>query len=76
MVAEDVQALIDHVGGLAAALERATDDEKADLYQELGPSLTYEPLARQLRAELAPGVRLCARVRGDLPTWTHPSSHP
>ncbi|WP_198663984.1 hypothetical protein [Jiangella endophytica] len=64
MAVEDVQELNDHVGGLAAALESATDHEKADLYQELLLSLTYEPLAHQLRAELVPGVRLSGRVRG------------
>lgn len=61
---EEVKELIAYVGGLASALREATDEEKADLYQELGLDLTYEPLAHQLRAELVPGVRLSGRVRG------------
>ena len=64
IAAEEVEELIDYVGGLASALREATDEEKADLYQELGLDLTYEPLAHQLRAELVPGGRLNGRVRG------------
>jgi hypothetical protein len=33
---EEVKELIAYVGGLASALREATDEEKADLYEELG----------------------------------------
>lgn len=36
IAAEEVEELIDYVGRLASALREATDEEKADLYQELG----------------------------------------
>lgn len=40
LAAEEVQELIDYVGGLASALADATDDEKGELYEELGLDLT------------------------------------
>ncbi|WP_157987788.1 hypothetical protein [Jiangella endophytica] len=64
IAAEEVEELIDYVGGLPAALREATDEEKADLYEGLGLDLSYEPLAHQLRAELVPGVSPSGRVRG------------
>ncbi|PZF82326.1 hypothetical protein [Jiangella anatolica] len=60
MAAEDFQAQIDQVGGLALALGSATDDEKADRYQKLGLNATYEPLAHQLQRSLCQGSR-CVR---------------
>jgi hypothetical protein len=48
----EIRDLVASVGGMAGALAKATAEEKRDLYQALGLSLTYQPANTAVRAEV------------------------
>lgn len=51
---EQVQGWIEALGGLAAALGKATDAERQDIYEALGLRLDYDPAQRTVRATATP----------------------
>jgi len=48
---DDIRALVESVGDLVRVLEAADPQKKADLYESLGLSLTYEPSKRRVLVE-------------------------
>jgi site-specific DNA recombinase len=52
-----VRALLEEIGDLAAALEVADTQQRAQLYQELGISGLYQPVSRIVTVTADPGVR-------------------
>ncbi|MBD8059053.1 recombinase family protein [Cellulomonas sp. JH27-2] len=62
LTAREVETIIGDVGGIAAALTAATDDERGLLYTELGLRLEYQPQAQLVSATVDLG-RVAGRVR-------------
>lgn len=62
LTARDVATLIDEVGGVASALELATDEERGALYTQLGLRLEFQPQAQLVSATVDLG-RVAGRVR-------------
>jgi len=48
---DDIRAMVESLGNLADVLEAAEPHKKADLYDNLGLSLTYEPSTRRVLVE-------------------------
>jgi site-specific DNA recombinase len=67
MTREEISVVINQLGDIRTVIADADPDDKAQVYQQLGLKLTYQPGKRTTRAEmiLDPwGYRLCPR--GDL----------
>jgi hypothetical protein len=63
---DEVLAVIERYGGLAAILQEATDPERAALYASMGVSTVYNPERNEVRLGVDPVASTACR-RGDLP---------
>jgi hypothetical protein len=61
---DDIRAVVENLGNLADVLEAAEPHKKADLYDNLGLSLTYEPSKRRVLVEADLGGVRPVRVGG------------
>ena len=50
----DVEALVDHLGGLSSALSRARPDHLASLYRDVGLAMVYDPDDNALDVTIRP----------------------
>jgi hypothetical protein len=55
MTSDEIRALVDTLGNIGAVLANAHPEDKAEVYRQLGTTLTYEPNKRLVRAEA--GIR-------------------
>jgi len=55
MTSDEIRALVDTLGNIGAMLANAHPEDKAEVYRQLGTTLTYEPNKRLVRAEA--GIR-------------------
>jgi hypothetical protein len=51
---EEVLAVVERCGGLAAVLQKATDEELAALYTSMGVSAVYDPERNEVRLGVDP----------------------
>src|SRR5699024_6736386 len=69
MSEDEIRGLVKAIGDIRSALDRATPEDKGEIYRQLGLTLTYSPGKRTVRAEVnldtrAWGYGMCPR--GDL----------
>jgi hypothetical protein len=62
---EEVLAVVERCGGLASVLQKAADEELAELYASMGVSAVYDPERNEVRLGVDP-VALTVCRRGDL----------
>jgi hypothetical protein len=76
MIAAELQELIDGLSGIAQILRRASAEDKANLYKQLGLRLRYEPGLRLIKAEAEPNgscTKVCPRGNtNQYPDWPDP----
>ncbi|GAA4617619.1 hypothetical protein [Saccharopolyspora hordei] len=61
---DDVNAMIDALGDVGRALDRADPHKLQELYERMGLEMTYDPEPRTLETAVTLGRRDSARVRG------------
>ena len=67
MTPEEINTIVEALGGIASILRRADPADKAGVYRQLGLRLTYEPGPRLIKAEANPSgscTSLCPRGIG------------
>jgi hypothetical protein len=69
---DDIQAIVESLGDVVGVLEAADPQKKAELYDSLGLSLTYEPSKRRVLVEADLGGVRPVRVGGPLRTSPTP----
>jgi hypothetical protein len=69
---DDIQAIVESLGDVVGVLEAADPQKKAELYDSLGLSLTYEPSKRRVLVEADLGGVRPVRVGGP----NSPNCHP
>ncbi|MFC6566516.1 hypothetical protein [Actinoplanes utahensis] len=52
MTSDELNAMIDEVGGVVTALREANPDDKLDVYRDSGLRLTFQPESRTVRADV------------------------
>ena len=55
MTQEEITNLVKALGDLMIVLSKADPADKAEVYEQLGLTLTYDPAAKRVKAKTRPG---------------------
>jgi len=59
MTPDDIAAIVAALGDLARVVHDAEPADKAEIYTQLGLTLTYQPERRLVEATIKPGLNMC-----------------
>jgi hypothetical protein len=59
MTSDDITAIVGALGDLARVVRDADRGDKAEIYSQLGLTLTYQPERRLVEATIKPGLNMC-----------------
>jgi hypothetical protein len=67
MTGDEIAAIVAALGDLVQVIRKADPADKADLYAQLGLTLTYRPQKRLVEASIIPSLHMCKGFvpRGD-----------
>jgi site-specific DNA recombinase len=61
MTGEEIETMVNALGGLVQVLFEAESNDKAEIYAQLGLRLTYRPQEQLVEAQLQPNLHMCER---------------